>query len=112
MSGDGAATSPPSLSAPSGRELTRAIKALALTVGFDVAGVAPAKATAETRFLREWLARGYAGRMRYLTRRVEERVDPRRVLEGARSLLVVGLAYDPGKRFTPPVDGSDETRRS
>jgi epoxyqueuosine reductase len=107
VSGAGTATPSPSLS---GRELTREIKALALAVGFDVAGVAPARATAETRFLREWLARGYAGGMRYLTRRVEERVDPRRVLEGARSLLVVGLAYDPGRRFTPPLDAGGRGR--
>lgn len=103
----------PSLRAPSAperRELARSIKALALAAGFDLAGIAPARATPETRFVREWVARGYAGRMRYLTRRVEERVDPRRVLEGARSLLVVGLAYDPGERFQPPVGAGKRGR--
>ncbi len=61
-----------------------------------MAGVAPAEPTPETAFLREWLARGYAGEMHYLERRVEERVDPRRVLDGAASVLAVGLVYDPG----------------
>ena len=65
------------------------VKALALALGFDLAGVARAEATPETAFLREWLARGYAGEMGYLERRVEERVDPRRVLDGAKSVIAV-----------------------
>jgi epoxyqueuosine reductase len=87
------------------RELAGAATSLARAVGFDVAGVAPARATPETRFLREWIARGYAGRMHYLTRRVELRVDPRRVLEGARSVLVVGLAYGSEERAAEPGRG-------
>lgn len=73
--------------------LREKVKALALAVGFDLAGVAVAEPTPETRFLREWLARGYSGTMEYMARRVEERVDPRRVLEGARSVIAVGLVY-------------------
>ncbi|MDH3521768.1 MAG: hypothetical protein OEM49_15065, partial [Myxococcales bacterium] len=45
--------------------LTERTVALALAVGFDLAGVARAEPTPETRFLREWLARGYAGEMAY-----------------------------------------------
>jgi epoxyqueuosine reductase len=78
--------------------LTERVKGLALAVGFDLAGVAAPEPTPESRFLREWLARGYAGEMHYLARRAEERVDPRRVLEGVRSLLAVALVYDPGAR--------------
>jgi len=75
--------------------LSERIKALALALGFDLAGVADAVPRAETEFLRDWLARGFAGEMSYLARRVEERVDPRRVLMGARSVVAVGLLYDP-----------------
>jgi epoxyqueuosine reductase len=81
---------------PSTAPLAERVKALALALGFDLVGVARAEPTPETGFLREWLARGYAGEMNYLERRVEERVDPRRLLPGAASIVMVGLVYDPG----------------
>ena len=82
-------------SAASEHSLRDRVKALAEAVGFDIAGVAAAQSTPETRFLRQWLARGFAGSMDYIARRCEERVDPRRVLEGARSVVAVGLVYAP-----------------
>lgn len=86
----------PNLGAP--LTLSERVIALALSVGFDLAGIAAALPTPETRFLRDWLARGFAGEMHYIGRRVEERVDPRLVLEGARSVISVGFVYDPGER--------------
>jgi len=87
------------------RTLSERAKALALAVGFDLAGIADALPRPETEFLRDWLARGFAGEMRYLERRVDERVDPRRVLDGARSIVAVGLFYDSGRR----ADGAPRT---
>ena len=77
------------------------MKSLALAVGFDLAGVARALPTPETEYLRDWLARGYGGEMHYIERRVEERVDPRRVLEGARSVVSVALLYSAGNGAVP-----------
>jgi epoxyqueuosine reductase len=82
-----------SLSTP--EALASATCEAALALGFDLAGVAPAAPTEHSERLREWIDRGYAGAMAYLGERLEERIDPRRVLEGARSVVVVGLVYAP-----------------
>lgn len=92
--GAGAALSP-------GRPLEQAIKDAAVCLGFDLVGVAPAAPTEQTQRLREWIDRGYAGGMGYLGERLEERVDPRRVLAGARSVVMVGLAYQDGGASKP-----------
>jgi epoxyqueuosine reductase len=76
--------------------LEERVKALALAVGFDRAGIAEARPSPESRFLREWLDRGYAGEMTYLERQAEARMDPRKLLPGARSCVAVGFVYDPG----------------
>ncbi len=72
--------------------LEERIRRVGHALGFDAIGFAEATPHARTEFLREWIARGYAGEMDYLERRLEERVDPRRVLPGAKTLIVVGLA--------------------
>jgi epoxyqueuosine reductase len=54
--------------------------------------VAPVNSLAELSHLEEWLARGYAGEMNYM--RDPRRTDPERVLEGARSPIVVALNYN------------------
>lgn len=86
-------------------ERTQWINERACTAGFDLCGVAPVNREAahstnsgepeafeELRHLPDWLARGYAGEMKYL--HDGRRGDPRLVMEGARSLIVVALNYN------------------
>jgi len=81
------------------------------TLGFDLCGVVAVEEYAELAHLPEWLAHGYAGEMNYL--RDPRRADPRLVLEGARSLIVVALNYNSDKpRSTElPSAADDESPR-
>jgi epoxyqueuosine reductase len=90
--------------------LAQRVKALALGLGFDRVGVAPAAPTRDTERLREWVARGYAGNMAWIPRRLEERVDPRRVLPEARSVVALGFLYEPEQRVEAAPGGGDVAR--
>jgi epoxyqueuosine reductase len=82
--------------------LTDSVKTLALELGFDLVTAGPATPPEHGPALRHWLEAGHAGTMGYLARRVEERLDPARVLPGARSVLCVALNYFQGE----PADAS------
>ena len=69
-------------------------KSLALEAGFDLAGIADAAAPRELAFFSEWISRGYAGEMAYLTSQAERRSDLRRAFPWARSVICVALQYD------------------
>jgi epoxyqueuosine reductase len=69
------------------------IKARAIELGFDLCGIAPADSFPELKSLDEWLARGYAGEMAWMSRSAERRADVRNVLPGARSVVVTGTIY-------------------
>jgi len=64
----------------------------ARALGFDICGVALAEEFAELAHLEEWLARGYAGEMRYL--HDSRRHTPSRALQGARTVIVCALNYN------------------
>jgi epoxyqueuosine reductase len=73
----------------------------ARAVGFDLCGIAPVDALEELAHLPDWLERGYAGEMNYL--RDPRRADPRLVLEGARSLIVVALNHNTPQPYSPEL---------
>jgi epoxyqueuosine reductase len=75
-----------------------AIKARARELGFDLCGVAPAHDFPELKFLPEWLARGYAGDMDYLSKSAERRADIRNFLPSAKSVIVTGTIYNTERR--------------
>jgi epoxyqueuosine reductase len=73
---------------------SESIKAKAHEIGFDVCGIAPAADHPELRFFSEWIARGFAGSMGYLSRSIERRRDVRQVLPSAQSVVVTGTIYN------------------
>jgi epoxyqueuosine reductase len=80
-----------------GLTLTGSVKALALELGFDLVAVGPAAPPEHAAALRRWVEAGHAGTMGYLSRRLEERLDPARVLPGARAAVCVALNYYQGE---------------
>ena len=75
-----------------------AIKLHAAELGFDLCGIAPAGDFPELRFLPEWLARGYAGEMEYMSKSADRRADIRNVLPSAKSVIVTGTLYNTERR--------------
>ena len=71
-----------------------AIKQRARELGFDLCGVAPAADFPELKFLDEWLARGYAGEMEYMSKSANRRADIRNFLPSARSVIVTATVYN------------------
>ena len=76
------------------------IKAKARALGFDLCGIARAESFPELSFLREWLDRGYAGEMGWMARSADRRADVRRVVPGARSVIVTGTLYNTSRPYS------------
>ncbi|WP_084759675.1 tRNA epoxyqueuosine(34) reductase QueG [Zavarzinella formosa] len=69
------------------------MKAKCLEQGFALAGIARASEADHFERFQEWLSRGFAGEMAYLTERAELRRHPESMLPGVRSVIMVALTY-------------------
>ncbi len=75
------------------KNLKERIQQRAAELGFDVCRCTSALAPASGPRLHDWLAQGRHGEMLYLARNADKRVDPQRVLPGARSILTLAVSY-------------------
>jgi epoxyqueuosine reductase len=73
-------------------ERTGRVIDISRALGFDHCGIAPAEEFPELAHLEEWLARGYAGDMRYL--HDARRQSPSQVVRDAHSVIVCALNYN------------------
>jgi len=79
--------------------LSQDIKHKTIELGFDLFGVtdaAPIDAE-QARVFARWLESGFAGDMDYMGRNLQKRLSPAELLQGAQSVIVVGLNYTPPK---------------
>lgn len=76
------------------QERSHRIKSMILSQGFDLVGIARAEYLSEEEYkFRRWLEKGFHASMGWIARNVERRLDPRLVLEGCRSIIVLGVNY-------------------
>ena len=74
--------------------ITAEIRQKALQMGFSKVGFARAEILSDPEArLREWLARGYHGEMKWMERDPAQRADPRKLFPNARSVVVVAINY-------------------
>jgi epoxyqueuosine reductase len=89
--------------------LAEAVKFEARRLGFDLAGIAPAVTPSGFSALTEWIAQGFAGTMQYLPNREAAYEHPKNVLDGVKSLVVLGANY---RTKDPPEIQPGEARVS
>ncbi len=83
---------------------SEAVKGAARGAGFDLVGVAPVEPPAALAFFADWLGRGFAGEMSYLTAQSERRSDLRVAFPWARSVISVGVQYDTPHPYSTAAD--------
>jgi epoxyqueuosine reductase len=71
-----------------------AIRQHALELGFDDCRFTTAAAPDHTPQFQKWLAGGNNGEMTWLERNAEKRIDPQKVLAGARSIITLAASYE------------------
>jgi epoxyqueuosine reductase len=81
---------------------TRQIREYAQQLGFDHCGIAKArKLDDDARRLEAWLNKGMNGSMQYMENHFEMRVDPTRLVPGAKSVITLLLNYFPEQHQKP-----------
>lgn len=81
---------------------TNLIKQEALRLGFMSCGIAKAVQLDEDAVrLEQWLNKGHHGSMAYMERYFDLRIDPRKLVPGARSVITLLLNYYPSEQQQP-----------
>jgi len=76
------------------------IKAKAVELGFDFCGISTAEfLEEEAPRLENWLNQQMNGKMHYMNNHFDKRLDPRKLVDGAKSVISVLLNYYPEKRL-------------
>lgn len=78
---------------------TKQIRELARQLGFDFCGIAKAeRLDDDARRLEQWLNKGMHGTMQYMANHFELRIDPTKLVPGAKSVLTFMLNYYPSAK--------------
>ena len=79
------------------------IKQRASELGFSSCGIAHAEElTDEARYLESWLNQDRHGKMNYMLNHFDKRIDPTKLVEGARSVISLSFNYYSDKQQSDP----------
>lgn len=79
-------------------DYTKRIKEEATRLGFMQCGIAAAKElTDDAHRLEQWLSKNYQGKMGYMERHFDLRIDPRKLVPEAKSVITLLLNYYPNE---------------
>jgi epoxyqueuosine reductase len=81
----------------------RQIQQRAHELGFDDCRVTTAHPPDNTAHFQRWLDAGHHGEMGYIARNAHKRVDPDKVLPGARSIITLAASYHLDDQHTGPL---------
>lgn len=74
------------------------VRSIASELGFDFCGIAKAQRLDEDAYrLENWLHKGMHGTMQYMERHFDLRIDPSKLVPGARSVITLLLNYFPSR---------------
>jgi len=79
--------------------MKEAIRDRARELGFDDCRFTTAAAPESASRFQDWLAEGRQGEMAYLERNAHKRVDPQKVLTGAKSVIALAVSYEGNARL-------------
>jgi epoxyqueuosine reductase len=83
--------------------MKESIRQRALELGFDDCRFTSADAPPNAGQFQNWLAEKKFGEMSWIERNAEKRIEPQKVLSGARSVICLAVNYEPVRRSEFPV---------
>jgi epoxyqueuosine reductase len=90
--------------------MKEALRQRARELGFDDCRITTANAPESAARFKQWLAEGRHGEMAYMERTEPKRVDPQRVLPGARSVITLAASYHDSHVPTAPAPSNRALR--
>src|SRR5438477_7518560 len=84
-------------------DYSRVIKDEALRLGFDFCGISKAEfLEEEAPRLEQWLLQHRHGKMKYMENYFDKRLDPRKLVDGAKSVISLLYNYYPSQQQADP----------
>jgi len=89
---------------PSKAANTNTIKQISKQLGFDFCGISKAEQlNEEAKQLEQWLNKGFHGKMTYMENHFDKRIDPTKLVPGAKSVISLLYNYYTDKKQTDPL---------